>query len=535
VVASAQTPTVSERTDAEPTDASSHSPTTPSNRLGTIAQPVRRHWGDIVFVTGLIAIGALVIAANQMALGANLGSLVDGLWTTPETQVSVAVILVLIAVVAGMAWERTYLPTVWAIAPLLPGLAAICVVATFLAAPASSGAAALVIGSEMAFAIVIIGAIPLRMLANVRVAQTRSYWELRRRSDQLSDRLKTMTVSIKDPTPTQEMAIAEAAKQLHEVNDALLKPPEESQTNGLEWVSAMGYVSLTRRVDRAEEALYELEPLGFLLGDALHDRLRMAGADIKSDEMKSDLSAAVKVISPDAYDKYFVTVSPAGAVPGSANADRMTPQERRADHPERHVLNEDPVARAMLREVRNGLNVYFEDRMEGIVRARNRLWRAILLTATTTFLLVGLAVLNGVAKPQIIAASVFFLVAAIVGLFNLLRLQAKSDTAVEDFNLFEARLVHTPLLSGLAGVAGVVIVAMAANAAADAASLSKIFDLSENRLGLLVAAAFGLAPDRIIGPLLSQTERLKGQLQAGKAAVGTTAASTAVTNDSQPT
>jgi hypothetical protein len=490
VVASAQNPTVGEQTDIEPTAVSSDSPKTPSRRRGIMPQPVRRHWGDIVFVTGLIAIGALVIAANQMPLGANLRSLVDGLWTTPDTQVSVAVILVLVAVVAGLAWGRTYLPTVWAIAPLVPGLAAVCVVATFLAAPAGSGAAALVIGSEIAFAIAIIGAIPLRMLANVRVAQTRSYWELRRRSDQLSDRLTTMKDSIKGPTPTQQMAFAEAAKQLHEVNEALLKPPEESQTNGLEWVSAMGYVSLTRRVDRAEEALYELEPLGFLLGDALHDRLRMAGADIKSDEMKSDLSAAVKVISADAYEKYFVTVTPAGAVAGRANTDSMTPEERRADRDAKGgVLCEDPVARAILREVRNGLNVYFEDRMEGIVRARNRLWRAILLTATTTFLLVGLAVLNGVAKPQIIAASVFFLVAAIVGLFNLLRLQAKSDTAVEDFNLFEARLVHTPLLSGLAGVAGVVVVAMAANAAADAATLSTIFDLSKNRLGLLVAAA----------------------------------------------
>ena len=38
---------------------------------------------------------------------------------------------------------------------------------------------------------------------------------------------------------------------------------------------------------------------------------------------------------------------------------------------------------------------------------------------------------------------------------------------------------------------------------------------------LIVAAAFGLAPDRIIGPLESQTEKLKVQLKAGKAAVET--------------
>ena len=50
-----------------------------------------------------------------------------------------------------------------------------------------------------------------------------------------------------------------------------------------------------------------------------------------------------------------------------------------------------------------------------------------------------------------------------------------------------------------------------------------VFELSNNPVGLLVAAAFGLAPDRIIGPLQDQTEKLKGQLKAGKAAVETTA------------
>jgi hypothetical protein len=160
--------------------------------------------------------------------------------------------------------------------------------------------------------------------------------------------------------------------------------------------------------------------------------------------------------------------------------------------------------------------------MEGLVRARNRLWRAILLTATTTFLLVGLAVLNDVPKSLLIGASVFFLVAAVVGLFNRLRLQAAADLAVEDFNLFEARLVHTPLISGLAGVAGVILVSLVPGTASTGPPpLSEIFELSKNQFGLIVAAAFGLAPDRIIGPLESQTEKLKVQLKAGKAAVET--------------
>jgi hypothetical protein len=49
------------------------------------------------------------------------------------------------------------------------------------------------------------------------------------------------------------------------------------------------------------------------------------------------------------------------------------------------------------------------------------------------------------------------------------------------------------------------------------ASLSEVFSLSGNPLALVIAAAFGLAPERIIGPLQQQTERLKDQFKAGKA------------------
>jgi hypothetical protein len=198
----------------------------------------------------------------------------------------------------------------------------------------------------------------------------------------------------------------------------------------------------------------------------------------------------------------------------SAPPNEDAPADARSDE------DAERLARAVLREVRHAMNTFIQDSMEGIVRARNRLWRAILLTATTTFLLVGLAVLNDVPKQLLTGASVFFLVAAVVGLFNRLRLQAQSDLAVEDFNLFEARLVHTPLISGLAGVAGVILVAVVPAASTqNLPDLTTIFDLAKNPFGLLVAAAFGLAPGRIIGPLEDQTERLKGQLKAGKAAV----------------
>jgi hypothetical protein len=498
----------------------------------------------VLFVLGIAIVALAIVLASLLPVATILRDVVAGLWTTPDVLIVVAVALAAIALLAGTIWSTTYLPTVWAISPLIPSLAAVCVVATYLVAPLGAGAAAFIIGSEMAAAIAIIGAIPLRMLATVRVAQTRSYWELRRRSEQLRKRLK----AIKAMAPpggwstAEHMALDEASKQLVEVKRALLRPPGRSRTNGLEWVSAMGYVSLWRRVDRAEEALIDLEPPEALMGDALHDKLRLAGAGIKRDQLEAALDHAVHVIDKKGFEEYFAptmqsakvdaTTNPGGAggaVSNGANGARA--DGANVNDPTTSgdmassaapVAGDVVLARAVLREVRHAMNGFVQDTMEGLVRARNRLWRAILLTATVTFLLVGLAVLNNVPKSPLIGASVFFLVAAVVGLFNRLRLQAQADVAVEDFNLFEARLVHTPLISGLAGVAGVILVSVVPAASTQGIpALSKIFELGENPFGLLVAAAFGLAPDRIIGPLEDQTERLKGQLRAGKAAVET--------------
>ena len=481
----------------------------------------------LVGVSAALLVLVLVVA-TQLRTTTVIRDLIGDVWTNPDLLVVVGVLLGLIALIAGTEWRTTYLPTVWAISPLIPGLAAIAVVGTYLIAPVGAGAAAFVVGTEIALAIAIIGAMPLRMLAQVRVAQTRSYWELRRRSEQLRNRLRVIEA---DPdraawSPSKRMALDEANKQLTEVKRALLRPASRSRTSGLEWVSAMGYVSLWRRVDRADECLIELEPTESVLADALHDRLRLSGAEIKTDHLEAALAEAVKVIDQKGFDKYFPPTKQSQKVEATTN---KSPDNASAppneDVPADSSPDEDAerLARGVLREVRHALNSFTQDAMEGLVRTRNRLWRTILLTATTTFLLVGLAVLNDVPKSLLTGASVFFLVAAVVGLFNRLRLQGESDRAVEsveDFNLFEARLVHTPLISGLAGVAGVILVAvLPAASTQDLPDLTKVFDLSSNPFGLLVAAAFGLAPGRIIGPLEDQTERLKGQIKSGKAAV----------------
>ncbi len=121
----------------------------------------------------------------------------------------------------------------------------------------------------------------------------------------------------------------------------------------------------------------------------------------------------------------------------------------------------ESVARAVLHTVRRSINEYRGKNWDGLIVARNRLLGAMILTALTAYALLAIAVIRNAPKHAIVAASVFYLVGATVGLYSRLRTQSQADTAVEDYGLSAARLVTTPVFSGLAAICGVVLVVMA--------------------------------------------------------------------------
>jgi len=140
---------------------------------------------------------------------------------------------------------------------------------------------------------------------------------------------------------------------------------------------------------------------------------------------------------------------------------------------------DDLIARRLIRQVRRAINEYRDDRRLALVRARNQLLKTIILTALVTYLLVALAVLSGVPRPAFTSAIACFLIGATVGLFNRLYLDASTETAVEDYGLSAARLLHTPLLCGL-------------------------------------AAVFGLTPSALISRLQSEAEKYKSDLKSSE-------------------
>src|SRR5262249_9172097 len=101
-------------------------------------------------------------------------------------------------------------------------------------------------------------------------------------------------------------------------------------------------------------------------------------------------------------------------------------------------------------------------------------------------------------------------------------IESKTETADDDYGLFEARLIGTPLESGLAAVFGVVLVAFVANSTSGvqpqpALSLTDIF--SPTNVGAYVtAAAFGLAPNLLIRGLNNQIADIQKSLASSQSA-----------------
>src|SRR5438128_9762590 len=119
-----------------------------------------------------------------------------------------------------------------------------------------------------------------------------------------------------------------------------------------------------------------------------------------------------------------------------------------------------PIARAVLRQVHQAIDAYRDDRRDGIVRARNRLVVTALVFGFALFALLALAIEGNIDPAVLVAAVVYFLVGAVVGLFGQLRNDASSDTAVEDYGLAIVRIAQTPLSSGFAAIAGVVLLSL---------------------------------------------------------------------------
>lgn len=200
------------------------------------------------------------------------------------------------------------------------------------------------------------------------------------------------------------------------------------------WVCGSGYINLWKQIHRLQEALIIFDQKETVIAEARQDEWRLKGSAIGDvDEVLATLRYALAGLG----------------VPPAAGMVAPSPPPSSQE------------ARALLSKVRSVINEYRDTRREGLARARNRLMTTGLVTGLVTNVLLALIILalpdTDPQQKRIVTGGILFFVGAIIGLFNRLYLDGQSDSAIEDFGLSTARLVTTPLLSGLAAVGGVLI------------------------------------------------------------------------------
>lgn len=325
-------------------------------------------------------------------------------------------------------------------------------------------------------------------------ANSRAYAQVMERVRALRVQIAGVQKRVDAKEVSSSAALEEATAQILAVEErlCLVGPNVPARAIDPTWSSAAAYQDLWTGIHRAEEALVLYATRDELAAGLSNDRLRVASSPL---------------------GKSFV-----GEIEQLATALDGSPAELAA-------------AAIRLRGIRRAINEYRDGRWDGLITARNHLVSSALMTAWTAFGLLVLAVALGAPRDSIAAGGVFFLVGALVGLLAQVRSDARHHDVVEDYGLASARLYQTVLASGLAGVAGVLLMPIAidlgGNSATTTASLSTVFNVTQNPGQLLIAGVFGLSPQLLFDRLGATADQYKAQLsstQVASAEPSTTAA-----------
>ncbi len=385
----------------------------------------------------------------------------------------------------GRKWLGAYsagLVAVGVISPILTAVTTIVALFSPLALPVFTGSS-VVYGFISGVLLWLLAATFCAPLAYPAAANRASYADLSSRVQPM--RLKILRwrrESAQGAEARPMEAIAEAELQLQGLDIMLERP-------GLAWVAGDGYIAAWGRAHRAEEALIGAALRGEVHEEVEHDRVRLNGAVIpQRDELLGFLSEAERQL--DAF--WF----------GSRHLSR---------------------ARAKSKEVRNAINTFRDGGFNGLLRLRNQTMILLFLTAENVYALLALAVVAGAQRDTILSSAGFYLIGAAVGLFSRLYQQTTAAATVEDYGLATARLLTLPVYSGLAGVAGVLLYGLTASIASSGVStraipsLDQLLSVVSNPFGVLLAAAFGAAPDLVLRGLSEVSDKYKAEIVSTQA------------------
>jgi hypothetical protein len=420
----------------------------------------------------------------------------------------------------------SYLASIVDIAPVLPTVGAIVSVFAYVGGPAvliwRLHEIPLLIGATAAIVLgLLVSCLHRSIYTSAERAHPRSFAEIRQRVDSLAAQIGVLEGELPRDLPmSQRLAFQEAVAHSRALEQDLVR-------SGPQWILGTGYVDAMTRLHRAEEALVTVQPVADVLAGALFDELRIAGSTmVDRDHLLAKLRTAVQTLRPSAT-AYLRQASagrgrPADAVPPAVSLDAHSLVDAHDTS-----SSDDAEARIVLRDIRRSLNDFRDERRAELIRSRGRLLGTMTMTGVITYVLLAFAMGmdKGAASAMhapIAAAAAIYLVGAVVGLFNRLYVESGDDAAGEDYGLSKARLLLTPMLSGLAAVGGVMITGMlsgvvdidaitplraVSGASAATLDLGAIFNLHGYPFALVLAAMFGLAPKTFLKRLQKASEQ----------------------------
>jgi hypothetical protein len=324
----------------------------------------------------------------------------------------------------------------------------------------------IILGLIIPLVIWLLLAIPSMRFITAEGARRSDYEGLQREITVLENRLKVenkndeaIQDNVIEHKKARDIVILDVKTDIDYINDRL-------KSKGLHWLST-GYVSLWNRINEADEAMITVLPCETVIESAEYEELRLKNS----------------------------------AVPDSENLLKLLEQVIK-------TLSSNPncsTARADIRKVKAALHKFTNERWDGLVRARNQLMVTAFLTTFFTYILVVIAVLAKVPSMNTLDAMVFYFLGAIVGLFGRLYDERHADTVIDDYGLSMARIIVTPLISGLAALIGVLFVTTSS-------TIDTIYQITLQNL--VFASVLGFAPNLLINILRSKSEDIKDQIKS---------------------
>ncbi len=283
-------------------------------------------------------------------------------------------------------------------------------------------------------------------------------------------------------------------------------------SQGLHWLST-GYVNLWDRVNEANEAIIDVLPCETVIESVNYEELRLNNSEVpESKGLLTLLKNASTTLSSDPNrTKQSSEQNQDTNLQHSLAQAMLALLKKAADPPSPSAANNgqgsqqsEQEARADIRKVKAALHKFTNERWDGLVRARNQLMVTAFLTTFFTYILVIIAILAHVPPMNTLDAMVFYFLGAIVGLFGRLFDERNADTVIDDYGLSMARIIVTPLISGLAALVGVLFVT--------SSTIDTIYKI--NLQNLVFASVLGFAPNLLISMLRSKSEDIKGQIKS---------------------